>query len=195
MTTKTKTKKERSLWDIQHGIHFQIDDTSVSFSDGVTMYFDRYLVPCKISDVKLRERYYLQNLWNSTDYDFNSSIEFYFDKRALDYSRALNLESIARPRYPNAESALIYSENLQAWMEVEYFPTRITLERDNKIIYTALASPVTGNLFYVYNGIDDIGAHTILNPYFISSDWQKESHEFNYDEVMSFFNAAIQNNQ
>jgi len=191
----TKTRKERSLWDVQHGIHFQIDDTSITFSDGVTMYFNRYLVPCKISDKKLRECYYLQNLWNSTNSDFDSSIEFYFDKRALDYSKTLQLESIARPRYPNAESALIYSENLQAWMEVEYFPTRITLEHDNKIIYTAQASPITGDVYYVHEGTDDIKAHTILNPYFISSDWQRESHEFSYDEVMLFFNTAIQNNQ
>ena len=191
----TKNKKERSLWDIQHGIHFQIDDTELTFSDGVTMYFNRYLVPCKISDNKLREYYYLQNLWNSTDFDFESSLGFYFGERALDYSHALRLESIARPRYPNAESALVYSENLQAWMDVEYFPTRITLERCNKIIYTALASPVTGNLFYVREGIDDIKAHAVANPYFVSSEWQTESTEFSYDEVMSFFNNSIQNNQ
>ena len=188
----TRNKKERSLWNIQHGIHFQINNTELSFNDGVTMFFSRYLVPCKISDDKLRERFYLQNSWNSTDSDFESSLEFYFGERALDYSRALRLESIARPRYPNAESALVYSENLQAWMDVEYFPSRITLERNNKLIYTAESSPVTGNLFYVYEGIDQ---HTVLNPYFVSSEWQTESTEFSYDEVMSFFNAFIQNNQ
>ena len=191
----TKAKKERSLWDIQHRIHFQINDSEITFSDGVTMYFNRYLVLCKVPDKNLRDLYYLQNRWDCTDSDFNSSIEFYFGERALDYSRALNLESIARPRYPNAEPALVYSENLQSWLEVEYFSSKITLERDNKIIYTALASPVTGNLYYVYDGTDDIKAHTILNPYFISNDWQRESHDFNYDEVMSFFNDAIQNNQ
>ena len=187
-----KNKKERSLWDIQRGIHFQINDTELTFNDGVTMYFNRYLVPTRISDNKLREYYYLQNLWNSTDSDFESSLEFYFGERALDYSRALRLESIARPRYPNSESALVYSENLQAWMDVEYFPSRITLERDNKLIYTAESSPVTVNLFYVYEGIDQ---HTVLHPYVIASDWQKESTGFTYDEVMSFFNNSIQNNQ
>ena len=191
----TRNKKERSLWDIQRGIHFQIEDTSITFSDGVTMYFNRYLVPCKISDEKLRERFCLQNSWNSTDSDFESSLGFYFGERALDYSRALCLESIARPKYPNAESALVYSENLQAWMDIEYFPTKITLERNNKIIYTAVASPVTGNLFYVHEGIDDIKARAFANPYFVSSEWQTESTEFSYDEVMSFFNNSIQNNQ